>query len=486
MDSFSCVREEGALGMKQLSPRFHCCAVIIASLFGISCILYANQTLAQSGSAEISNPDPVISTEIKATESDEKIQARLESIFTEIDTLSAVTVNVQEGVVTLQGEVANETSAQQAQRLAGRLSGVVAVENEISRTLAVADNVIPVIESLRTNSRIFIKALPLIGLALLIVFAAVLLGNFLSRREAVWKKLAPNPFLSEILSQAARIVIFLLGVILALNLLGATSIITTILGGAGVVGLAIGFAVRDSIENYISSIMLSLRQPFRAKDHVVINDLEGVVVRLTSRATILMTLEGNHLRIPNSSVFKGVIVNYSTNPARRFEFKLGVGSADNPVAAMNAGLFAIQELEFILNDPEPFALIETVGDSNIVLSFYAWIDQRETNFSKARSLTIHRTMSSLIEEGFTLPEPIYHLKFDSQINSALKSGLDVHKDITMESEPDSTKGHSFGKHKAVSDKTIDVSPDNDFKQIVEEEIQSERDGDLLDERVRHE
>src|SRR3546814_11391197 len=70
--------------------------------------------------------------------------------------------------------------------------------------------------------------------------------------------------------------------------------------------------------------MLSRRQPFRANDHVVIEGHEGRVVRLTSRATILMTLEGNHLRIPNSTVFKAVILNYTRNPERRFDFELGI------------------------------------------------------------------------------------------------------------------------------------------------------------------
>jgi len=107
----------------------------------------------------------------------------------------------------------------------------------------------------------------------------------------------------------------------------------TLLGGAGVLGLAISFAVKDSMENYISSIMLSIRQPFRAQEHVVINDYEGVVVRLTSRSTVLMTLDGNHLRIPNATVFKAVILNYTRNPQRRFDFVLGVDAEDDPAQA---------------------------------------------------------------------------------------------------------------------------------------------------------
>ena len=107
----------------------------------------------------------------------------------------------------------------------------------------------------------------------------------------------------------------LFGIVIGLNMLGAGALLGAVLGGAGVVGLALGFAMKDTIENYVSSLMLSLRQPFRANDKVKIDDYEGRVLRLTTRATILLTPEGNHLRLSNSTVFKAVIVNYTAQPA---------------------------------------------------------------------------------------------------------------------------------------------------------------------------
>src|SRR5690606_25432124 len=130
----------------------------------------------------------------------------------------------------------------------------------------------------------------------------------------------------------------------------------------------------------------------------------------TSRATILMTLDGNHLRIPNADVFKGVILNYTLNPHRRFSFKLGVDANDNPIEATSAGLETLKALDFILNEPQASAGIDEVGDSNIVLAFYGWIDQRETDFQKARSAAINAVKTVLEEQGFTLPEPIYRVK----------------------------------------------------------------------------
>ncbi|TIH10406.1 mechanosensitive ion channel family protein [Pseudomonas leptonychotis] len=456
--------------------------LVLALLVGL---LPGEHILAQAEDAPAA-PESVVNIDAEAAESDEKIRSRIENIFAELEPLREVSVYVGEGVVILRGEVANEVAAQQAERLASRLAGVVTVTDEMSRTLAVADNVRPVLERLRTQSLNFIKALPLIGLALLVLTVFILLGNFLAGRQFLWRKIAPNPFLADLMAQATRVVILLLGIILALNLLGAAAVITTILGGAGVIGLAIGFAVRDTVENYISSVMLSLRQPFRAKDHVVINDLEGIVVRLTSRATILMTLDGNHMRIPNAAVFKGIILNYSTNPERRFEFELGVDAEDDPVAGMKAGLDAIRTLDFILQDPEPDALINTVGDSNIVLTFYAWIDQRETNFGKARSLAIRAAMRALEEQGFTLPEPIYRLRFDPEVNTALFSALDGKNAGVTPLASGEDKNDSAATRVKRGDAVLDVTPDKHLEQKVDAEIRSDQGNDLLDKDVPHE
>src|SRR3546814_11078598 len=104
-------------------------------------------------------------------------------------------------------------------------------------------------------------------------------------------------FLAELLATLVRFVFVVLGIVAGLEVLGATALLGALLGGAGVIGIAIGFAIRDTVDNYVSSLMLSLRQPFRANDHVVIEGQEGRVVRLTSRSTILMTLACNHLRL---------------------------------------------------------------------------------------------------------------------------------------------------------------------------------------------
>src|SRR5690606_6551142 len=97
-------------------------------------------------------------------------------------------------------------------------------------------------------------------------------------------------------------------VVLALDLVGWTAAAGAVLGSAGVVGLVLGFAFKDIAENYIAGVLLSLRRPFAPGDHVRIDAHEGKIVALTSRATMMMTLDGNELRLPNALVFKAVIM----------------------------------------------------------------------------------------------------------------------------------------------------------------------------------
>ncbi|MEL7030431.1 MAG: mechanosensitive ion channel domain-containing protein, partial [Pseudomonadota bacterium] len=305
----------------------------------------------------------------------------------------------------------------------------------------------------------------------LLGFAAVAgLGRLLASFGALWTWLTPNALIARMVSQLVSLASLIGGVLLALSILDAMALFGAVAGGAGLVGLAIGFAVRDTIENYIASIMLSLRQPFRAEDHVVINDQEGVIVRLTSRATILMTLDGNHLRIPNADVFKGVILNYSRNPERRFDFTLGVSADDDPIAAMKSALDAIHDLDFLLRDPEPIAFIKEVGDSNIMLAFMAWIDQRTTGFLKARSAAISVAKTALERDGFTLPEPIYRVRLDGENPS---------RPTVVEAKPpppDST----LTTRQVSGPEAFDVEPDETAKEQAALERQTSGGEDLLD------
>ncbi len=362
----------------------------------------------------------------------------LRRVFDEIDALRSVRVREAHGVVHLEGEVANDAQAEQAIDIASKYADVVAVVDEMERTLSVDRQVPPLVDGLSSMLRRAVRALPsllLAGGALALVAFA---GHRLAGWTAFWQRIAPNAFLAELLSQAVRVGAVLLGLVLALNLLGAKTLMGTVLGGAGVLGLAIGFAVRDTIENYIASIMLSVRQPFRAGNVVRIDDYEGTVARLTSRATILLTADGNHLRIPNATVFKSVILNYSTHPQRRFEFELRIAPGTDPLAALRVGSDAVSGLEFLLSDPAPDARILRVEEGGTLLAFRAWIDQREASLAKARGQAVATVLDAFDRAGVDLAEDSLsvNLTQSSGVHGATASRRAMERPGATEPSPD--------------------------------------------------
>ncbi|MGB3753130.1 MAG: mechanosensitive ion channel family protein [Parerythrobacter sp.] len=342
---------------------------------------------------------------------DVRIEQRIRGIFGALDAMAQTDVAVEQGVVTLSGMVPSDDDVAQAEELARSVQGVVVVQNDLERDVSLGEN-LGALGSLQDRAADFVKVLPLAGAALLVALAIGAFGYLIAGFGSFWLRVMPNPFLAELVASAIRFVFIILALVIALDMIGAGALLGAVLGGAGVIGVALGFAMRDTIENYVASLMLSLRQPFRANDHVLIDDLEGRVIRLTSRATILMTLDGNHLRIPNGQVFKAVILNYTRNPQRRFEFDLGIDADDDPNAARRLGRETLATLPFVLDQPGPEARTEAVGDSNIVIRFLGWIDQREADWFKARSRAIATVKTALEDAGFGLPEPIYRLRFD--------------------------------------------------------------------------
>jgi small-conductance mechanosensitive channel len=296
--------------------------------------------------------------------------------------------------------------------LAERLAESAQERAELAETLREGqwDVVVGKLADLWTD---FLAFLPLLGVAFVVFVLFVWLGRVAGRWERPYRRLSRNRFVQDLLRQGARSAVLFLGVLVALEILGATGAAAAVLGTAGVLGLAVGFAFKDLVENYIAGVLLSLRQPFEPNDHVVIDGREGKVLRLTSRAAILMTLDGNHLRIPNAAVFKGVILNYSRNPRRRFEFAVGVGSGEDLGAALRLGIETLAGVPGVLADPEPWAQIEALGDSSVTVRFYAWIDQRESSFPHVRTEALRRVKEALEGAGMDLPEPIYRVRMEA-------------------------------------------------------------------------
>ena len=133
---------------------------------------------------------------------------------------------------------------------------------------------------------------------------------------------------------------------------------------------------------------------------------EGSVVRVTARELVIMTLQGNHVRIPNSQVFKSVVYNYTRNPLRRFDIDLGVGVEEDLSRVQDIGCGVIAAMKGVVADPPPGMRNREFGDSAMLVRFYGWVDQNQADFIKVRSEAVRMLKEALDSEGVEVPVPI--------------------------------------------------------------------------------
>ncbi|MFC6583448.1 mechanosensitive ion channel domain-containing protein [Sulfitobacter aestuariivivens] len=395
-------------------------------------LLCLNLTLPITLYAQSDQPTGTITVDDNA-ETDAAIANRIRDIIGELDGYGDVSVTVSSGIVTLRGTTLDATKATALNDLVGRVQGVVAIENNVVESTEVLERLNPAVERFMARFWQLLAMLPLILIGAAVFFLVVMLGFWLARRKQPWERLSPNAFIADIYRQIVRLIFIVGGLVIALDILNATALLGGILGAAGIVGLAIGFAVRDTVENFIASIMLSIRQPFRPNDAIEINGDEGKVIRLTSRATILLSWDGNHIRIPNATVFKSRIVNYSRNAERRFLFEIGVDAGEEDLARVrDLAEDTVSDLPFTLEKPAPNVWVDRIGDGSMVMKVTGWIDQTETSLLRAKGEAIRQVMAAVAAAGYDMPNTTYRIEVPEGLKGAL-TNFDV---TTADDEPE--------------------------------------------------
>jgi small-conductance mechanosensitive channel len=364
-----------------------------------------------TGSPPAAEETSASSSPIALRSPDAAIRARLVQLFREMGGLEGVTVRVRAGVVTLSGTTLDLQTSDEAESVASRVYGVVSVQNNILVERRIEQRLQPLAGKTEELVRTVIAFLPILAIALIVFGSFWLAGAIFTRRTNIFRRLAPNPFIEALFEQVVRLVFIIIGLVVAMSILGATALIGTVLGAAGVISLAVGFALRDTIENYIASILLSLRQPFAPNDAVLIDGIDGRITTLDSRATIITTWDGNEVRIPNAIVYKAKIMNYSRTPERRFEFEIRVRLATELDCALAIAMRAAKQMEGVLEEPQPVALIDRIEDYTAVLKVLAWVDQTRSDFHKTRSETIRALKDALEIEHIDITTPVQLIRY---------------------------------------------------------------------------
>lgn len=394
-----------------ICARFLCCAVFTFTSAAAQQSDGSADTPVQAQAPE-GKPEPPGKVEVQPAAKDEEIRQRLADILGTTNWFGEPEVTVQDGIVFLKGTTVSDESKQWARDLAKNTEGVVAVVNQIDVAPTTVWDFDPTFQVLNDLVSRFVRSLPLLVVAVAVIAISWIFAKLtvsVLRRELVSR--FSSPLLREVTARAGGMLVLLAGLYLVLRIAGLTQLALTVVGGTGLIGLVLGIAFRDITENFLASLFLSFQQPFREGDLVEVASVMGYVQRLTSRTTVLMTLDGNQLQIPNSTVFKSTIRNFTSNPNRRDDFSVGIGYDGSIPFAQEVALKVLADHPAVLKDPEPLVLVENLGSSTVNLRVYFWLDGGRHSWLKVKSSVIRLVKRAFQDAGIALPDAAREVTF---------------------------------------------------------------------------
>ena len=258
------------------------------------------------------------------------------------------------------------------------------------------------------------------GLRLLAAIVIFVVGRWLARRlstglDRVMERAGVDATLGGFLRNIAYAIMLVLVIMTALTAIGIPT--TSMFAVLGAAGLAVGLALKDSLSNIASGVMLIVLRPFRAGDHVVAAGQEGTVLEIRVFQTRLRAFDHRVVILPNSEITTAPIINYSALPQRRFEVSVGVGYDDDLQQARAVLLQIARDEPLVLDEPEPVVRVVNLGESSVDLVLHAFANNAD--FVEARSRVIEAVRNELIGHGLNIPYPqrdlhVYHSDADGR------------------------------------------------------------------------
>lgn len=306
---------------------------------------------------------------------DEQLQRVLNSIISRYPGAQRASVQVSAGVATLKGQVSSDEIVASLGEFVRQVDGVRLVLNELE---SLEEQESPVarlkyqwVMMFRWLRRWWLSLL----VALLIISICLSINGFI-RRYGQSLMVDDKPIsLSKtlVLSIISRIVP-LIGFFLAILLMDWGNSFFSFFGAAGILGISFGFAFQQVGDNFLSSLLLGMRRPYKVGDFVEIAGYKGFVKSLNTRATNLVTLDSHLVRIPNSLVYKSLLINQTASPIRREIIELKITSYQTQVSKAQSLMTSVMMRHpAVLSNPMPRVLIENLRPDGIELKAYYWI-----------------------------------------------------------------------------------------------------------------
>ncbi|BAY24013.1 MscS mechanosensitive ion channel [Calothrix sp. NIES-2100] len=221
--------------------------------------------------------------------------------------------------------------------------------------------------------------------------------------------------LGLVLGRLAQGTTILVGLFIALSIVIPTFRAGDLVQLLGISGVAIGFAFRDILQNFLAGILILLTEPFQINDQIVFKNFEGTVENIETRATTIRTYDGRRIVIPNSELFTNSVTVNTAFDSRRLEYDVGIGYGDDIDRAKQLILEAMQSVDEVLSDPAPDVLVMELAESTVNIRARWWIKPpRRADDLTSRDRVLTAIKKTLTANGIDLPFPTQQILFHDQ------------------------------------------------------------------------
>ncbi|EAW43307.1 MscS Mechanosensitive ion channel [Nodularia spumigena CCY9414] len=263
----------------------------------------------------------------------------------------------------------------------------------------------------------FIILLPNIVLGLFVFTIFVIVGRSIKRlvrRLTSHRTYARN--LGMVLGRLAQGTTVLVGLFISLSIVFPSLKASDLVQLLGISGVAIGFAFRDILQNFLAGILILLTEPFQINDQIVFKNFEGTVENIETRATTIRTYDGRRIVIPNSELFTNSVTVNTAFENRRLEYDVGVGYGDDLDWTKQLMLEAMHSVDVVLKDPPPDVLVMELAENSVNIRARWWIQPpRWSDALDSRDQVISAIKQKLyVENGIDLPYPTRQILFHDQ------------------------------------------------------------------------
>ena len=261
-----------------------------------------------------------------------------------------------------------------------------------------------------------IAMLPNLVVALIVFVIFYLIGReikWLVRRITTKHRQARN--LGLVLGRLSQGIIILVGLFIALSIVIPSFKAGDLIQLLGISGVAIGFAFRDILQNFLAGILILLTEPFRIGDQIIVKNFEGTVEEIQTRATTIKTYDGRRIVIPNSELFTESVTVNTAFDCRRLQYDVGIGYSDDIDRAKELMLEAIASVDEVLTDPAPDVLVMELAESTVNIRVRWWINPpRRADALDSRDKVLTAIKKKLTANGIDLPFPTQQILFHDQ------------------------------------------------------------------------